>query len=153
MLRVVLAVFHLLGMGIAVGSVFARARALNDVRDTAALKRGFAADNWWGVSAGVLLATGLWRAFGSLEKSSSYYWSNHVFYAKIGLFVLVFALEIWPMVTLIRWRRAAATGALPAPEALHAGARRIARISDIQLLLLVCIIAAATMLARGYGGR
>ncbi len=151
MLRITLAVLHLLGFGIALGSIFARARALNDVRDAATLKRGFVADNWWGASAGILIATGLWRAFGSLEKASSYYWDNHVFYAKMGLFALVFVLEIWPMVTLIRLRRADAAGALPPIDAVRVTARRIARISDVQLLLLVAIIYAAVMMARGFG--
>ena len=153
MLRIALAVAHLLGLAMAVGSVFARARAMHDLRDLATLRRAFVADGWWGIAAGVLIATGLWRAFGSIEKTSSYYWSNHVFLAKLGLFTLVFALEIWPMITLIRWRSAERRGTLPAIEELRATGKRIARFSDVQTLLLVCIVTAAVMMARGYGAR
>jgi putative membrane protein len=153
MIRIALAVVHLLGMAIAVGSIYSRARALNDIRDRDTLHRGFAADNWWGVSAGILIVTGLWRAFASLEKTSTYYWTNHVFYAKMGLLAAILLLEIWPMVTLIRWRVAERKNMLPEVAALHAPAKRIARISDVQLLLLVGLITAAVMMARGYGAR
>jgi putative membrane protein len=151
MLRLTLAVIHLIGWAMALGSVFARARALHDVRDRATLNRGFMADNFWGIAALVLVSTGLWRALASTEKSSSYYWHSHAFYTKMALFGLVFALELWPMITLIRWRRAAASATLPEPDALHRTARRIARISDVQTLLLLGIVAAAAMMARGYG--
>lgn len=153
MLRITLAVAHLLGMAIAVGSVYSRARAFNDLRDRDGLRRGFLADNWWGISFGVLLGTGLWRAFASLEKTSSYYWSNHVFYAKMGLLAAILLLEIWPMVTLIRWRAASGKGVLPEIDTLRGTGKRIARISDVQLLLLVGIVTAAAMMARGYGAR
>ena len=151
MLRIALAVLHLLGMAFAVASIERRARSLGKLRDLDTLRRAFIADTWWGITAGVLIATGLWRAFGSMEKTSSYYWTNHVFYAKMGLLAAILLLEIWPMVTLIRWRAAQGKGALPDVEALQPTARRIARISDAQLLLLIGIITAAVMMARGYG--
>lgn len=153
MLRIALAVVHLVGMAVAVGSVYSRARALNDLRDRDSLRRGFVADNWWGISFGILVATGLWRALASLEKTSSYYWSNHVFYAKMGLLAAILLLEIWPMVTLIRWRAAAGRGTLPEIETLRGAGKRIARVSDVQLLLLLGLVTAAVMMARGYGSR
>jgi putative membrane protein len=154
MLRIALASIHLLGLAMAVGAIYSRARAFNGLRaSTDALRRGFVADNWWGASFGVLLVTGLWRAFAGLEKSPVYYWRNHVFYAKMGLLLLVLLLEIWPMVTLIRWRSAQRRQALPAAAVLETSGKRIARISDVQTLLLVGIVVAAVMMARGYGFR
>jgi putative membrane protein len=150
-LRIALALIHLIAWAMALGAVFARARTFNDVRDHDQLTRGFTADNWWGVSALLLVSTGLWRLFGSVEKTSSYYWGSHAFYGKMGLFAVVFALEIWPMVTLIRWRRAQGRGTLPGLDGLRPTMRRIARISDIQTLLLVLIATMAVMMARGYG--
>ena len=151
MLRVALAVIHLVGWAMALGSVFARARAFNDLRDRETLNRGFMADNFWGLAALLLISTGLWRAFGSMEKTSTYYWHSHAFYGKMALFGLAFALEIWPMITLIKWRRAAQAGTLPDVGGLHATARRIARISDVQTLLLLGVVTTAVMLARGFG--
>lgn len=118
-----------------------------------ALHRGFSADTWWGIAALLWISTGLWRAIGGLEKTPSYYWSNHVFYAKMSFLVLVLLLEIWPMVTLIRWRNAERRGSLPAAATMQAAGRRIARISDVQTLLILCMVVAAVMLARGYGAR
>jgi putative membrane protein len=151
-LRILLAVAHLLGFGIALGSIYARARTFNRLDGNPdSLRRGFAADTWWGVSAVVLLGTGLWRAFAGLEKTPSYYWHSHVFYAKMGLLVVILLLEIWPMLTLMQWRMGERRGTLPAADMLTSRGKRIARISDVQLLLLVGMIVAAVMMARGYG--
>ena len=150
MLRIALAVIHLIGLCMAVASIYARALTFSDVPDRAALHRGFRADNWWGISALILIATGLWRAFGSMEKASSWYWPNHVFQAKMALFGLVFLLEIWPMLTLLGWRWAEKRSALPAMDVIRRKGKRIARISDLQLLLVLGMIVAAVMMARGY---
>lgn len=158
MLRLSLAVLHLLALGIGMGAVYGRARALALVGTAPdALRRAAIADAWWGVAALLWVSTGLWRALAGTEKVSGYYWSNHVFYAKMGLFVAVGLLEVWPMLTMMRWRRglgADGGAALVAGDAgLARTARRVARVSDVQLLLLVGIVVAAVMMARGYGAR
>lgn len=152
-MRILLAVVHLLGLGIGLGAVFVRARAANRLKDgPESLSAVFAADMWWGIAALVWISTGLWRAFGGFEKTPSYYWTNHVFYAKMGLLLVVLLLEIWPAVTLIRWRSASRRGTLPVTELAPSG-RRIARISDVQTLLTIAMVVAAVMMARGYGAR
>lgn len=154
MLRITLAVVHLLALGIGLGAIYARARLLNRV-DAAngTLKRAFSADTWWGVAAALWIASGLWRALAGTEKSPAYYWHNHVFYAKMGFLLLIIALEIWPMVTLIRWRVAAVSNTLPQPTELAARGKRIARISDVQTVLTIAMVVAAVLMARGYGAR
>lgn len=148
MLRWILAAVHLLGFGIGLGAVWARARSITGhPLDQAALRRTFAADSWWGVSALVLIGSGLWRLLGSTEKSTAYYLSNHVFYTKMALLVAILLLELWPMVTLIRWRMLVAKGTLPDP----APAAAIARISYLQAVLLIGMVLAATAMARGMG--
>lgn len=71
----------------------------------------------------------------------------------MGLFVLIFALELWPMITLIRWRGAKGRGQPAQVIALPNVARRIASISFLQAALLVGMVVVAVMLARGYGAR
>jgi putative membrane protein len=105
------------------------------------------ADSWWGVAALLWLGTGIPRAFTPLEKGPTYYLSNHFFFAKMGLFALILALELWPMVSLIRWRIAIARGV--APDTRHA--RTFARISTLQAFLIILMVAAATAMARGLG--
>jgi len=114
MLRITLAVLHLLALGIGLGAIFARARNAHRIGQSPdALGRTFFADNFWGAAAALWIATGLWRALAGTEKTPSYYWHNHVFLAKMGLLALVLALEVWPMMTLIRWRLAAGRQQLP----------------------------------------
>ena len=145
-LRLLLAATHLLALGIGLGAVWTRGRALRGIVDGAALRRAFAADAWWGVAAVLWLATGLARLLAGTEKATSYYLQHPLFHLKMGLFLLVLALEIWPMITLIRWRRAMGRNQTAALGA----ARRIARISTIEAFLIVVIVFIAVALARGY---
>jgi putative membrane protein len=148
MLRWMLAAVHLLGFGIGLGAVWARARSVaSRPLDQPALRRTFAADSWWGLSALLLIGTGLWRLLAGTEKPTGYYLANHVFYTKLALLAGILLLELWPMVTLIRWRVLVAKGTLP--DTAAAGA--IARISYLQALLLIGIVLAATAMARGIG--
>ena len=145
MMRWILAALHLLGLGIGLGAVWARSRALRGPLDTAGLRRVFAADAWWGIAAGVWLVTGLWRLLGSMEKSTDYYLQSPAFMAKMSLFVLVVALEVLPMMTLIRWR--ALHGRGEAVDTARAGT--LARISVLQAIMVVAMVFAATAMARG----
>jgi putative membrane protein len=148
-IRWILAALHLLGLGIGLGAVWARGRALRGPLDAAGLRRAFYADTWWGVAAGVWIVTGLLRAFGGYEKGTGYYLHNHLFLTKMGLLALILVLEIGPMVALIGWRRAVAHGTLPDTTR----AARYARISMIQGLLVLLMVIAATGLARGFGSQ
>ncbi len=145
-----LAWLHLLALGVGLGGVWGRARALHDsLRDPAddrALKRAFVADTWWGIAAVVWLVTGFWRLLGSTEKSTTYYLSNHAFLAKMAMVVAILALELWPMITLIRWRMRKGE-----PNTRDAG--RIEAISYVECALVIGIVFAAVSMARGFGVR
>jgi putative membrane protein len=146
-IRWLLAAFHLLALGVGLGAVWARGRALQGDLDAAGLRRAFYADTWWGVAALVWIGTGLARAFGGFEKGSLYYLHNHVFWGKMGLLVAILVLELRPGVTLIRWRRLVARGDAPDTR----GASRYAQVSFVQAALVVLMVLAATAMARGYG--
>ena len=106
----------------------------------------FHADNWYGVAAIGWVVTGLWRAFGGLEKGTDHYLENHWFIGKMGLFALVFLLELYPMITLIRWRRSIKRGG----SLDLTSAPLLARLTALQLPLLVLMVFMATALARGW---
>ena len=147
-LRWVLAALHLLALGIGLGAVWARARALRsplEIREN--LQRVFLADALWGAAGFLWISTGVWRFLGGLEKGTSYYLQNHVFLTKMGLLVLLLVLEVGPIVTLVRWRRSAAART---PGDFRA-AGRLATISRIQVWLVVLMVFAATAMARGLG--
>ena len=145
-LRWLIATLHLLTLPLGLGAVWARSRALSRTRSAADLSSVFVADNLWGLAAFLWLATGLLRVFAGLDKPTGYYLHAHVFYAKMGLFLVVVLLELRPMITLIRWRGALRRGVAVDTTAAPA----LARISQIQVALVVMIVFAATALARGF---
>jgi putative membrane protein len=143
MQNVVFSAVHLLALGVGLGAVYARGRAFR-ARD---LEAAFHADNWWGIASLLWLGSGLYRAFGGIEKGSAYYLANHYFHAKMGLFLLVVLLELWPMVTLIRLRIQKSKGAAVDPEILG----RFVRINDLEVIGVVILPFLAAAMARGYG--
>ena len=130
--------------------MWARARALNDSlrnpEDPRAIRRALVGDVWWGVAALVWLVTGLWRVIGGTEKASSYYLASNAFAIKMGLFLMIVGLEIWPSTTLMRWRRRKAD-----PDPRDVG--RIEIISYVQVALVIAMVLAAASMARGVGMR
>jgi putative membrane protein len=151
MLRVALAALHLIALGLGLGAVITRGNALREPVSTGSLQRALRADVLWGLSAALWLITGLWRLLGETEKTTAYYLHNHLFFTKMALLVLIFALEIWPMMMLTKWRRALQRSTLMKDIVAPATARRIAMISHIEALLVVLMVFAAVGMARGLG--
>jgi putative membrane protein len=145
--RWLLGSFHLLAFGIGLGAIWVRGRSLRSPHDPAAIRRALRADVWWGLAALLWLATGLPRLFLGLEKPTSYYLHNHVFWLKMSLFLLIFLFEMGPMITFAGWRRSLRRGGTPDTSS----APRWAAVSRIQLFLLVLMLFVATAVARGYG--
>jgi putative membrane protein len=147
MTRWLLAGFHLLALGIGLGAVWGRGRALSSHLDPAGLRAVFLADNFWGAAAGLWLVTGLWRLLAGVEKDTTYYFHNHMFLGKMALFAIILALEIRPMVTLIGWRRRVVRGEQPDTRP----APLLARMSFVQAGLVILMVFLAAGMARGYG--
>ena len=149
MIAALLSALHVLALGIGLGAVFARGRFLRGLAagpDPRILDGLFRADNLWGTAAALWLLTGLARAFGHVEKAPEFYLRNGFFWLKMGLFASVFALEIWPMVTFIRWRRQRGRGEMPDTSS----ARRLYAMSHMEMALVVAIVFVAAFMARGY---
>jgi|SRR5688572_11885396 len=147
--RWMFAAIHLLALGIGLGAVWARSRALRQSLDAAGLQRVFTADAWWGIAALLWLSTGLVRLLGSLEKTTTWYIHNHVFLLKMALFLVILVLELAPMMGFIRWRAAVRRGELPDTTR----AISFSRASTAQAALVVAMVFAATAMARGLGAR
>ena len=139
--------FHLLALGIGLGAVWVRGRALRSSLDAGTLRQVFFADTLWGLAAVLWIGTGLWRLLAGLEKGTGYYLQNHLFLTKMALLALVLVLEIRPMITLIRWRKTVSRGETPDTGA----APLLARISFVQAWLIVLMVFAAAGMARGMG--
>lgn len=143
-----LSTFHLFALAIGLAGVVIRFRQLRRlVTDPTALEAMFVGDNLWGVAALLWLVTGLSRAFGSFEKGSGYYLNSGAFQLKLGLFAVIVLLELWPMVTFMRWRIRKAKG-LPVDTSRAA---TFATITGIELVITITIPFVASMMARGIG--
>lgn len=141
MLSAAFSASHVLALGVGLGAVWARGRALRAAAAGGPTAAVLAADNWWGVAALLWLGTGLTRAFGGLEKGTAYYLASPAFAVKMALFGAVLALELWPMITFVRWRM----GRPVDPAALP----WLARVNDVEVALTVAIPFAAAWMARG----
>ena len=146
LLRWLLASLHLLGLGIGLGAIWVRSRALAGVPDPACVRRALRADAWWGIAALLWLGTGLPRLLLGLEKPADYYFGGRIFWLKLGLFTLVFLLELGPMVGLTLWRLALKRGTPPDTRK----AARWAATGRVQLALVVVLVFVATAMARGF---
>lgn len=144
-LSYIIATIHILTFGIGFYGIWSRAHALKKLKDVSGLDEVFKADNFWGLAALLWIVTGLWRAFGGLEKGSDYYVHSNTFITKMALFVLVFLIEIKPMVTLIKWRIKKRKN-----EPIDfSSAGQMAFTSHMQLGLISIMVCLATAMARG----
>jgi len=65
-----LAGLHLLALGVGLGAVWVRGRALSSRLDERGLHSVFRADMWWGIAAFLWIGTGLWRLLAGIEKDT-----------------------------------------------------------------------------------
>ena len=149
MASAIVSALHVLALALGLPSVYLRGRALKGRLDKDGLRRLLVADNVWGVAAALWLVTGLLRAFGGLEKGSQFYLASPLFWTKMSLFVAVIILEIRPMITLIRWRRALSRGQVPDTSS----ARILYVLNHVEMGLVVLMVFVASFMARGFGLR
>lgn len=103
-------------------------------------------DRWYGISAGLVILTGLCLVFFGL-KGSAYYAHNGVFWLKMGLFVCLGLLSIIPTVAYLRWdKRLAADGSIVLEDGEY---RRLRGFVWVQIALLVFIPLCAALMANG----
>ena len=149
MTSAIVSALHVLALALGLSSVYLRGRALKGPLDRNDIKRLLAADTVWGIAAALWIVTGLLRAFGGLEKGSQFYLQSPLFWTKMALFVTVILLEIWPMVTFIRWRRVLRRGEMPNTSR----ARALYLINHVEMALVVLMVFVASFMARGFGMR
>jgi putative membrane protein len=147
LLDTALAFLHFTAILLVAGFLAAEAMLLRGdlgARDVAALVRS---DVGYALSAVLVLATGLARAFFGV-KGWSFYAGNALFWAKLGLFLAIGLLSLRPTMRFLRWRRAsAAPGFRVAAPELGAARRTVL----VELHLLALLPLAAVLMARGIG--
>ncbi len=149
MLSAVVSSLHVLALAIGLPSVWWRGRALKGRLDTEGLRQLFVADSLWGIAALLWIVTGLLRAFGGLEKGTEFYLHSPFFWVKMALFACVLMLEIWPMLTFIRWRGQLRRG--QAPDTSRA--RTFYVLNHVEMGIVVVMVFVASLMARGIAYR
>ena len=102
----------------------------------------------YGIAALALLVSGIFRVI-HFGQGSEFYTQNPLFWWKVGLYLSVGGLSLYPTVTYILWAIPLRKGELPnVSEAL---ASRLAWIINIELIGFASIPFLATLMARGVG--
>ncbi len=102
----------------------------------------------YGLSAGLVLATGAARAIW-YAKGLDYYLHNSLFHAKLGLFILVALLSGLPTFIFLNWRNTLKAGQVP--QVSPGQGKLVIMCIRLELLLLLIIPLLAALMARGYG--
>ena len=146
-LEAFLAAFHLLAiltLVVFLTSEAALCRA--EWMNPAVVKRLARLDLIYGITAAVLLVTGLARLYLGV-KGLSWYVSQPLFHIKITLFVLMGLLSIKPTLTFRRWLKVLNdTGALPAETEVRSTRRWVM----VQSHILPVVAVLAVFWARGW---
>lgn len=105
-------------------------------------------DGWYGISSGVLLVVGLLRVY-FFEKGANFYASNPMFWTKMGLFLIVGLLSIYPTIRFIKWNdRLKNETSLAVADDEY---KRIRLILNLEVIGIALILFAAPAMARAIG--
>ena len=149
-LEAILAYLHFLAiltMVVFISSEAALCRA--EWLNAAVVERLARVDMIYGISAMVVLATGVARTWWGI-KGTAWYWSNPLLHLKLGLFIIVGMISIFPTLTYLRWRKALRSGGTLPSEA---EVRKTRRLVMIQAHIIAVIPLVAVFFARGFGAR
>ena len=112
MLRWLLAAIHLLALGLGLGAVWVRARALGaDPADHGTLGRALAADSAWGAAAFLWIGTGLWRLLATLAGAAL----GGIIATRVGIFHGLWSLGLVQLLSSLGYAAAAAANAGKTP--------------------------------------
>ncbi|MAD68419.1 MAG: hypothetical protein CMN92_03865 [Synechococcus sp. CPC100] len=102
----------------------------------------------YGIAALALLLTGILRVL-YFGQGSDFYTENPLFWWKVGLYLSVGGLSLYPTVTYILWAIPLRKGELP--KVGQALATRLGWIINVELVGFALVPMLATLMARGVG--
>jgi len=102
----------------------------------------------YGIAALALLGSGILRVL-YFGQGSEFYTENPLFWRKVGVYLAVGGLSLYPTITYILWAIPLRKGELP--QVSEALAKRLGWILNIELVGFAAIPLMATLMARGVG--
>lgn len=146
--HVVVAYLHYIGIMMLMATLLAEHVILQPDMSRLHMQRLAVIDLCYGIDAGIVLITGFLR-FAYFGKGIPFYLGNPLFYAKVGLFLLVALISLYPTVTFLAWRNTLKRNQVPIVE--PARVTRLRYLIRLELGLLFVIPLLAVLMARGIG--
>jgi putative membrane protein len=146
--HVITAYLHFLGIMMLMATLLAEHVILQPNMTRLHLQRLAITDLIYGIAAVIVLITGVLR-FAYFGKGIPFYLGNPLFYIKVGVFLLVALISIYPTMTFLSWRKMLQQDTLPEVDT-----RRVTRLRylvRLELGLLLAIPLLAVLMARGIG--
>ncbi len=139
---------HYIGIMLLMGSLISEHLLLKPKMTKEQINSLAITDLIYGLSAILVLTTGLLRWF-VYGKGSDYYLSNPLFHTKLTLFVILAILSIFPTIKSLKWRKQVNSGI--EPDLNEKTVKRLLMYIRLELLILAFIPLLAVMIARGTG--
>jgi putative membrane protein len=146
--RALFSLLHFVAVFGIVATIFLEWQTMSRTPTVAEAKRIQVCDRWYGIFAVWVLVVGFLRVF-YFEKGQDFYFASPFFHAKLGLFVLIGLLSIYPTIRFLKWRVPLAAGTPPVVEEREYKLIMVALRAE--LLLLVGMAFSAALMARGVG--
>jgi putative membrane protein len=141
--EILLRYLHFISIFAVVSTVVAEHLILKPQMTRREIKRLSSIDGVYGLASILVVGAGLTMWFG-VGKPAEYYTQNWIFLTKMGLFVIVGLLSIYPSVFFARQRKGDPAELVELPNSIKWSIRA-------ELLLLALIPLMATLMARGIG--
>ena len=134
---------HFLSILIVFGMVLAELVLVKKELTRSEIKRIFILDNIYGLFSLIVVGAGLYLWLG-IGKPAEFYSTNPLMHAKVGLFIIVGVLSLWPSVFYLKNRKGEVDDLIAVPT-------YVKRIIQVELGLLFIIPLLATLMAQGVG--
>ncbi len=148
MTHIVVVYLHFLGIMALMATLLAEHVTLQPNMTRLHVQRLATIDLCYGIAAGIVLITGILR-FAYVGKGIPFYLGNPIFYVKVGLFLLIGIISIYPTIIFLSWRKM-----IKQDQELEVATRQVKRLRHLvrlELGLLLVIPLLAVLMARGIG--
>lgn len=146
--QVIAAYLHFIGIMALMATLLAEHATLQPNMTRIQMQRLVSIDQFYGIAAVLVLVTGVLR-FAYFAKGMPFYLANPLFYIKVGIFVAVGLISIYPTRRFLSWQRMLRQDQLP--EVDDESVTRLRVVVRLELGLLLIMPLLAVLMARGIG--
>ncbi len=145
-MHILIPYLHYIGIMALMGSLISEHLILKPSIKKDQIKSLATIDLIYGLSAIIVLTTGLLRWF-VYGKGYDYYMSTHLFHIKLTLFIVLGILSIFPTIKILKWKKQINHG--EEPDITEKGVKKLLMFIRIELLIIAIIPLLAVLIVRG----